>query len=152
MNLKATLAGHHQPVQAVAFSPDDRWIASAAGDWRNRDEAGEVHIWDAGTGRLVHLLKAHHGVAWTVAFSPDGTRLASGGGETHAHDGQIVFWDMATGRPLHTIPCPDGGIPSVAFSPDGRMITAATGKVARTWDVETGTARVTFAGHQHLVT
>ena len=146
---KATLAGHHQPVQAVAFSPDDRWIASAAGDWRNRDESGEVHIWDAGTGRLVHHLKAHNGVAWTVAFSPDGSRLASGGGESFARDGQILFWDVASGRPLGSIPCPDGGIRSVAFSPDGLAISWPPPVI---W-LEPGTSRQEscpgrFRGHQ----
>ena len=148
---KGTLSGHSQPVQAVAFSPDDRWIASAAGDWRNTDQAGEVDLWDAGTRRLVYALKAHHGGACTVAFSPDGSRLASGGGETFARDSQILFWDVAACRPLGSIDCPDGGIRSLALSPNGRAITAAAGKLARTWDVETGAAGVTFAGHQKLV-
>ena len=86
-----------------------------------------------------------------MAFSPDGSRLASGGGETFAHDSQILFWDVAACRPLGSIDCPDGGIRSLALSPNGRAITAAAGKLARTWDVETGAAGVTFAGHQKLV-
>jgi WD40 repeat protein len=145
--LKATLTGHREAVSGVAFSPDDRWIASAAGDWRHHDQAGEVHLWDARTGQLVRTLKAHRGIAWTVVFSPDGSQLASGGGETHTHDDQIVIWDVASGRPLRMIPCPDGGIRRLAFSPSGHQIAAATGKLARTWDVDTGHALVPFEGH-----
>ena len=149
--LKATLSGHHQAVWGVSFSPDARWIASAAGDWRDQKEAGEVYVWDARTRQLVHRLKAHRGVAWTVAFSPDGSRLASGGGEIYARDGQIVIWDVVTGKLLRTIPCPDGGIRRVAFSPNGHELAAAVGHSARTWDVETGAVLVTFAGHQDQV-
>jgi WD40 repeat protein len=146
--LKTTLTGHHEPVWAVAYSPDTRWIASAAGNWRLPAQAGEVYLWDARNGQLVRTMRAHRGIAWTVAFSPDSLCLASGGGEQTARDDHVVIWDLASDMPKRMIPFPDGGVTSVAFSPDGRHVAAAGGKVARIWDVETGEALVSFAGHQ----
>jgi WD40 repeat protein/serine/threonine protein kinase len=149
--LYRTLTGHNAVVLGVAFSRDDRWIASAAGDWRSPDQEGEVRLWDAHTGRPQWARKAHRGIAWTVAFSPDGSRLASGGGEVFAHDDQIAIWDVASGDLLNRIPCPEGGIHCVAFSPNGHQLVAATGNLARAWDVETGQALVTFSGHRNNV-
>jgi eukaryotic-like serine/threonine-protein kinase len=142
------LTGHHEPVWGVAYSPDKRWIASAAGNWRLPAQAGEVYLWDARNGQLVRKMWAHRGIAWTVAFSPDSLRLVSGGGEQAARDDHIVIWDLASDMPKRMIPFPDGGVTSVAFSPDGRQVAAAGGNVARIWDVETGEALVSFAGHQ----
>jgi WD40 repeat protein len=51
----------------VAFSPDGKFVASAAGDWRSVDQLGEVNIRDATTGSVLHSRRAHKGVAWQVA-------------------------------------------------------------------------------------
>src|SRR5262249_38370603 len=42
-----TLYGHRDSVHAVAFSPEGRWIASAAGADLTLSEPGEVRLWDA---------------------------------------------------------------------------------------------------------
>ena len=40
------LAGHHGAVTSVAWSPDDRWLASGG----RRSESGELFVWDARSG------------------------------------------------------------------------------------------------------
>jgi WD domain, G-beta repeat len=54
-------------VEAVAFSPDGRRLASCGGS-----KPGEVKIWDTATGQVVLTLRGHNNFVTGVAFSPDG--------------------------------------------------------------------------------
>ncbi|WP_295389927.1 hypothetical protein [uncultured Thiodictyon sp.] len=56
-------------VRALAFSPDGRVLASAAGN--------TVYLWDPTTGAAVRTLTGHGNWVTAVAFSPDGRLLAS---------------------------------------------------------------------------
>jgi WD40 repeat protein len=130
--------GHTQPVWDVAFSPDGSRIASGAGDWTNADQLGEVHIWDATTGTVLHPLRAHKAIARCIRFSSDGRTLISAGGETYTPGQEIIFWDVATGKRQRTIPNLEGGASALARSRDGRRIAGHFAFGLRTWDVETG--------------
>jgi cytochrome c len=84
----AELAGHEQPVLAVAASRDGRRIASAGAK-------GEVLLWD-GEASHPHLVLAGAGpTIWSLAFTPDGERLLGGGA-----DGAVRVWDTTTGALL----------------------------------------------------
>src|SRR5262249_50889804 len=52
-----TLRGHTAQVSGVAFSPDDRWVASGGED-------NSVRIWDATTGELKRKFRGHASVVW----------------------------------------------------------------------------------------
>ena len=66
-----TFTGHTSTIESVAFSPDDRTLASA-------DRVGGVYLWDAQTGARQHTLEGHTTLVSSVAFSPDGRTLATG--------------------------------------------------------------------------
>ena len=134
------LEGHTDYVLAVAFSPDDRTLASGSADQT-------IWLWDTDTGEHKLTLEGHrHGVT-CVAFSPDGRTLASG-----SWDDTIRLWDVETGQHLQILEEHTDGVRSVVFSPDGR--TLASGgydKILRLWDVHTGEHKPALEGHTDYI-
>ena len=100
----AELAGHEQPVVALAASRDGRLLASAGAK-------GEVLLWAAGDSHP-HLVIAGAGPAiWSLAFTPDGAHLLGGGA-----DGAVRVWDTATGAQLGQ-PVPEAHPPAAGRGP-----------------------------------
>jgi len=65
--------GHTRSANAVAFSPDNRWLASGGKD-------NVIKIWDLATGNVLRTLYGHTSNVNALAVSPDGKLLASGSG------------------------------------------------------------------------
>jgi WD40 repeat protein len=104
------LRGHTKPVEAAAFSPDGRLLATAADDRSGR-------IWDVATGKQLAALKHLDAGIWNMVFSPDGAKLVTGGKEDAAR-----LWDVKTGRELATWRGHAGWVLSAKFSPDGQWV------------------------------
>jgi WD40 repeat protein len=153
--------GHKSQVTAVALSPDGRRVASAGGDWDPvaiRYIHGELKLWDADTGRIVHDLKDHADGVTAVAFSSDGQRLASASGvwDERAHRyaaGEIKLWDASTGDVQATSRRHAGAVLSLAFSPDGQLLASAgMDGVVHVRRVPDGDNVLTLEGHTQAVT
>src|SRR5262245_25986391 len=80
---RATLKGHKDTLDAVAFSPDGKQLATGGAD-------DNVMIWDAMSGELLATLKGHEDSVLGVAFSPDGKSLASA-----SADNTVRVWNLA---------------------------------------------------------
>jgi WD40 repeat protein len=79
--------GLAHPVEAMAFSPDGRWLATAHS---NRS----VIVWSAQTGRDEMTITGMDALTKCLAFSPDGRRLVTG----HT-DSTALIWAVAIATP-----------------------------------------------------
>lgn len=80
------LAGHGAAVEAVAFSPDSKTLATCGEDRL-------VLLWDVSTGTLRAHLEGHREGVRHAAFSPDGALLA-----TADRYAQVRLWDARSGK------------------------------------------------------
>jgi WD40 repeat protein len=118
------LASHKDTVYAVAFSPDNKLLATCGYDRL-------VKLWDVANGKLVHELKDHSDAVYGVAFNAGGTLLASG-----AADRAVKVWDVATGKRLFTLSEATDWVYAVAWNPKSNQLAAAgVDRSVRVWDV-----------------
>ncbi len=107
--------GHDWGINALAFSPDGKSLASGS--------AEEVRLWDLSGKRQVRRLELDQSRGWPewaadLAFFPDGKRLLAGGGNQG-----VQVWDVSGG------PKPRRPAPGVR----GRLALTGDGKAAVTW-------------------
>src|SRR5205823_5266017 len=87
---KALLTGHADAVNAIAFSPDGRLLASSGA------ERG-IFLWDVGDPArpvLLTRLPGHAGGVVSLQFGRDGHTLASG-----SRDRTVRLWDVTPAHP-----------------------------------------------------
>jgi WD40 repeat protein len=140
-------------VSRLAFSSDGALLATA-------DEDGTARVWDAGTGRLRHVLQAAHLPLTNVAFSPDGRLLVTTGFGLKG----VETWNVRTGKLVHQLVGQFGTVSAAAFSPDGRWLVTAGPISAGLWQSDSdhpffylrgdkagGLTSVAFSPDGHLV-
>ncbi|RKU28056.1 hypothetical protein C6497_10000 [Candidatus Poribacteria bacterium] len=141
-------------VENVAFSPDGKILASAAGEKakpsvllernsQNLSGSNNIILWDTETGRQVKTLKGHTSYVESIAFSPDGHTLVSG-----SQKGNIRFWHVKTGKHEKTLDLHNESITSITFSQNGQILAYGShnGTVSLL-DVNTYENIKTFTGH-----
>ncbi|OQA90857.1 MAG: WD domain, G-beta repeat [Elusimicrobia bacterium ADurb.Bin231] len=177
-NLSADiLTGHKNSVTCVAYSPDDKYIASASED-------KTIRIWDQKDGKLIGLLSGHTEPVWTLSYSPDGKYIASGGDDTTVRiwrtsdwrcikvlpghskyvlsvdyspnseylasgsiDRSVIIWLTSRGLPIRNISQHQDPVVAISFSPTGKTVAAATGQIIKIWQIDTGECIKTLSGH-----
>ena len=117
-------------VMSVAWSPDGTRVASGGGG----RGSGELFVWCARSGELLHTLSELSEIVYALAWSPTGTILVSGGS-----DGMLCWWDVERGECVHTCRAHQGTVQSLKVSPDGRSLASCGDDGAiNIWDLESG--------------
>ncbi len=131
--VRAWLQGFASPVNATAFSPDGRLLATTTQDGTT--------LWDTRTWRASGPPVGSSQGGWEgVDFSPDGRTLAIAGGK-----GRVELWDVASRKEVRELRDP-AAVPSqpmlsaVRYSPDGSVIAAGAQETNHVtlWDAASG--------------
>ena len=132
--LGTTRFRHEAWVEAAAFSPNGRTLASAGGS--------DIILWDAATGRERGRLAGKARGVLSLAYSRDGRFLASGG-----TDNAISIWDVATRKELRTF---KGNDRVLASASNGSYVNADNKDrcTIRLWDVVVDKELRRLEGHR----
>ena len=126
-------------VNALAFSPDGRWLATAAGE---PSRSGQIKVWATDSGALVReFVKPHKDTVLALDFSRDGKWLASG-----SSDRAVRVWDTQTGKMYRNLEAHSSQVLAVSLRNDARRIASASAdNSVKTWDLQRSDVVATFA-------
>lgn len=126
---------HTDGVNAVAFSADDRFLASASAD-------KFIRSWDIATGEQAAQFEGHTGHVLGVAWRSNGRTLASCGG-----DNVIRTWNAETGDRIREIGGYTKQVSAVKFVGQSQNVVSASGQgIVRFHNSDNGGVVRTFGG------
>ncbi len=100
-------------------------------------------VWEANTGRLIHVLEGHEEALYAVAFSPDERFAVTG-----SSDDKAKIWSVDTGQLVRTLEGHTDTLYAVSFSSDGQLVLTASGdNTAKLWVASTGRLIHSLEGH-----
>jgi WD40 repeat protein len=132
---KENSARYFPLVEAIAFSPDGRTLASAV-------MHSPVRIWNVLTGKEIRSLDTDRSGSFSLAYSPDGKWLAAGDSM-----GMLRVSETATGKEVRRIPAHRHYVSDVVFARDGQTLLTAGDSVIRRWQFQTGDEILPDRGH-----
>ncbi|HEX5397846.1 MAG TPA: protein kinase [Verrucomicrobiae bacterium] len=101
-------------ITALAFSPDGKTLASAAGFGES-----DIRLWDVATGKETDRLEGHGSWVGSMVFWPDGKKLASA-----SADQTIRIWDVATRKCLDVLRGSRSQVWQLMLLPDNKILVS----------------------------
>lgn len=140
---------HAQGINALAFSPDGKLLASASTDMT-------VALWNMETMQQESkILNVSGLVPLALAFSPDGKTLSVGTGPRDfrlRRPGEIQLWEVETRMLRASLRGHGRAVTSLAYSADGRtLVSGSADTTVRFWDLPAGREYGMLKGHQAAV-
>jgi WD40 repeat protein len=131
-----SLTGHTHSVEALAFSPNGRMLASASFD-------GTVAIWQVADGTMLKKLSEDE-VYGSLAFTPEGMRLI-GATAFDSEEEDIWIWHLDGGGSDRGFAVAEEGLFSaMALSPDGAALVSSRDAAISVRKVADGEVTSTF--------
>lgn len=141
---KPATAAHLSLVEAMAYSPDGKLLATGSFQ--------ELTLWETEKWTVKQRVTGFADRVVAIAFSTDGKYLATGGGAP-TEDGEIRIYETATGKLVQDIKNGHSDtVFGVAFSPDGKLLaTSSADKFVKVFEVPGGKYVKSFEGHTNHV-
>ena len=141
-NEATEIKAHSTSVNALAFSPDGKILASGS-------DGNAMKIWSIPEGNLLisEIEPKSAQIVNSLDFSPDGTLLASGNG-----DSNITLWHMPATEQLKELKGHGDVINDVKFSPDGKWLASGSkDRTTKIWKLPEGTTLKTLDDYAYFV-
>lgn len=134
----------HAQVQAIAFSPDGQWLATAGREDRQELVKNEyfsflatvysIRLWRVADGTLARVFWKGENEVRALAFAPDGQTLATGDSTP-----TLKLWEVNAAAPVPRVVKTGGSLTFLCFASDGKALAGVTysGQVTL-WDWRAG--------------
>lgn len=133
------LGGHSADVISLAWSEDERYIATG-------DEDGNIIIWDTKSLLMKQVLHAHSAAVNSIVFSSSTKYLLSG-----SSDKSIKLWDIDENQCLIEIDN-QSAVTTLAFSSDQeRVLVGYQNGTAKLWNLKSQKCLKIMRGHGYPV-
>ncbi len=124
-------SGHLASVNALAWSPDGKLIASASDDTY-------VQVFDATNGQRKFIYSGHTEEVAAVAWSPNSKFIASGGQDT-----TVQVWNANNGARIFTYREHTDRVNGVSWSNDSQLIASGSeDKTVKVWNAANGSVEL----------
>lgn len=134
------LDGHTQPINRLAWSPDNRLLATTSYDCT-------VRLWNMTARDAPLVLAGPTDWVTSITWSPDARALAAGSG-----DSKIWLWNPDTGQTIKAFKAHTRTIFNVAWSPEGNMLASASGDTSiALWHIPSLKLLTMLQGHSGAV-
>ena len=125
------LPGKAERILSIAYSKDGSTLVAGGG---TPAQFGEVQIWDARAGKLLHSATLTNDTVFGASLAPDASKVAVG-----AADNTVHVLETSTGKELYKIGNHENWVLATVFGMDSkRFVSAGRDRAAKLIDANTG--------------